>query len=105
MGSDPKVVDEAKAKEERVTKLISDIQSINYECETLREHNTLAMILMIRALDIFDARYGEEQMLYILDFVVRDRREKRRTPTTKEYADKVKRMKFWLPDEENSSLN
>lgn len=89
--------DMAAQREERLRKLVADIDAANLDSETLKDHNILAMVLIVRALDIFHARHSEKQVLEIVDFLIEDRRGKRRVPDTEEYRSKQDSMRMWLP--------
>jgi hypothetical protein len=84
-------------REERLAKLVKDIDCAIMDGENLREHNQLALALLIRSMDIFSANYPEEDVVEIINFMFLDRREKRRLPTTTEYVAAAERTKKWLP--------
>lgn len=94
----PNVTDHVAEREERLVHLVKEIDAAILDSETLRDHNTLAMSLLVRALDIFHANYPENSdVLEILNFMYNDRKKKREVPTTQEYAEAVRRTEMWLP--------
>jgi len=93
----PKISEHLAEREERMIHLVAEIDAAILDSENLREYNTLAMALLIRALDLFHASYNEAEVLEILNFMFTDRKNKRRVSTSQEYVDAIKRTEKWLP--------
>lgn len=91
------VEDVKKDREAQLKGLITHIEECIFSSETLVDYNTLAMAMLIRSLDILDSCYEEREMLEVVEFIVLDRAEKRRMPTTQEYVAKLKNMRKFLP--------
>jgi hypothetical protein len=79
-----------------LVKLDENIESCNMMCGSTREFNTLALVLLTRALDVLEAVHGEE-FYPQLAAVVHDRRLKRKLPVTEAQAKKRAAMKKFLP--------
>lgn len=86
-------------REERINKLQKDIEASVFLSETLRESNSLALILLVKGMDLICANYDNESASEVLQYIVEDRANQRRVPTTQEYAEKLARTKRWLPTE------
>src|SRR5687768_10772591 len=72
-------IDSPESKEERLQELIREIESLTYECENDTEHDTLAMILLLKAIQSFGSRYNEEISQYAIDCMVGEFKKKKAT--------------------------
>ncbi len=84
-------------REKRLRTLCDDIYGAVMDSDNLRDQNVLAMILLVRALDIFSSNYDEPDTWEIMEFMFNDRLKKRKVPTTQAYAEKQLAMQKWLP--------
>ena len=91
---------DSKEDEKSLAKLLlaldEDIELCNMMCGTTREFNTLALVLLTRALDVLESVHGEE-FYPQLAALVHDRRLKRKLPITEAQAKKRAAMKKFLP--------
>jgi hypothetical protein len=90
------VTEHLAERQERLLHLVAEIDAAILDGENVRDHNTLGLTLLVRALDIFHANYDEEDVLEILNFMFADRKIKRQLPITQEYIDASERAAKWL---------
>lgn len=65
-------------------------------CGTTKELNSLAYLLLVKAIDILESVHGEE-FRTPLSYIIHDRTMKKRVPVTAEKAKKWSEMKKFLP--------
>lgn len=65
-------------------------------CGTTKEFNSLAYLLLVKAIDILESVHGDE-FRTPLSYIIHDRTMKKRVPLTAEKAKKRSAMKKFLP--------
>ncbi len=92
--------DHIAERHEQMAALVKDIEIAVLSSETTRDFNVLAMIMLVRSLDILASIYDEQAALKFIDLVIADRQQQRRVPATPDYIRKLQEMNRWLPAED-----
>lgn len=87
----------AVQREKSLDDLIVEINARIMDSETQRDACTLAVLLMIKSLDILAAHYPGCDLVDLVIDAVKDRQERRQIPVTAEYAARQAAMDKWLP--------
>jgi hypothetical protein len=82
--------------DERFVKLTLDIMEASMFCDTERHSNTLAIILLVRAMDILEARHGADAFMAV-NAVLEDRRQKRMVLMTEDQMARFESCRKFLP--------
>lgn len=82
---------------EQLRTLSKDVDKAIYTSETLRDTNTLAVLLLLKSLHIFTTNYDEEEVQGFLVDGLAEVLSQRRLPVTQEYMAKQAAMHKWLP--------
>jgi hypothetical protein len=83
--------------EEKCRKLSSYIEEVNFTCENVRQHNSLAIILIVKGLDILEARHGSDPLYSMMESLMGDRRIQRTRVVTEAELAQAERLRKFLP--------
>ena len=92
---DPEKQKKLEAETAVLVRLVKTMNEASLLCDQTKEANTLAYLLIIRALDILEAWHGDD-FYPILSAVIHDRQLKRRVPVTEEYSKKIDTVRKFL---------
>ena len=73
------------------------INRTNWLCETEHQHNTLAVLLLVKALDIIEAVHGIDAVSVVSNVIEDRERTRLAVPPTQEAMDQFLRLKDFLP--------